>query len=186
MKSLFLALILGIVTGLAACNSSTAVTSTITLTSTTTSTSTLVSTVTSTQMSTVTSPTTITITSTMTSPTTITSTITIVVTTSATTTPATSTTTGTATFSQLALSGRDYYYDFCARCHTLIGAPASGYLAKYGDAGALLNKIKSMPASLTQEQEWWVLSYLLVENNLVSGDIKFDPNTLSQIRLAQL
>jgi hypothetical protein len=182
MKKIYLSLALGIIASLTACSSSPS-TITNTTTSTAISTYTLTSTSTVTVTSTVTSPTTITSTQTVTSSATSTTSTSTGTTTSFQTT--TSGSTVSTTFGQLAVQGKDVYTVKCTQCHAFIGAYGRSVLASYQDAASLLRKIATMPPSIgmvTQER-WEVLSYLLVANNLISGDTPFNPDSLSQVLL---
>lgn len=90
------------------------------------------------------------------------------------------------TFSELALNGEQSYSDNCFNCHgDLFAESASNNsLAWYQNAQNLLEKISDMPNSGEQEQ-WEVLSYLLLEHDWVSETMIFDVDTLSQISLSQ-
>ena len=90
-------------------------------------------------------------------------------------------------FSELALKGEQSYSGNCVNCHgeSLSTGPASNViLSKYQNAQNLLEKISRMPSSGEQEQ-WEVLSYLLLEHDWVSGTTIFNVDTLSQISLSQ-
>ena len=96
---------------------------------------------------------------------------------------ATVTNTSTSTtFGQLALKGEQSYNYSCTRCHgsNHVGTYSSSYLSIFKHAQGLLNKIGTMPAGGQQDQ-WEILSYLLVKNNWVSGDTIFNPDTLFEI-----
>jgi hypothetical protein len=101
----------------------------------------------------------------------------------------TTTTTSTSqetTFSKLAAGGKQSYGANCVNCHgeTLSTAAASSVtLSKYQNAQKLLEKISRMPTSGAQDQ-WEVLSYLLLEHGWVSGNTIFNAGTLSQIALS--
>jgi hypothetical protein len=91
------------------------------------------------------------------------------------------------TFSKLAVNGKQSYGANCVNCHgeALSTAAASSVaLSKYQNAQKLLEKISKMPTSGQQEQ-WEVLSYLLLEHNWVFGNTIFNPGTLSQIALSR-
>ncbi|MFC1846519.1 DUF2202 domain-containing protein [Chloroflexota bacterium] len=92
-----------------------------------------------------------------------------------------------ATFSELAMTGEQSYSGNCFNCHgvSLSTGPASNVtLSKYQNAQNLLEKISGMPSSGEQEQ-WEVLSYILLEHDWVSGTTIFNVDTLSQILLSQ-
>ncbi|MDO8569119.1 MAG: c-type cytochrome [Dehalococcoidales bacterium] len=108
--------------------------------------------------------------------------------------PSPSPTPSPATFGQMAIVGQTAYSGSCAACHgsqgqggsaqALIGSRAR--LAKYGNAQALLNYIsRTMPPGTTlPHQEYLnILSYLLMQNNDVSGGTPFDESQLSGIVL---
>ena len=101
-----------------------------------------------------------------------------------------STTTSTSqetTFSKLAANGKQSYNANCVNCHgeaLSTAAASSATLSKYQNAQKLLEKISRMPTSGEQEQ-WEVLSYLLLEHNWVAGNAIFNQDTLSQIALSQ-
>jgi hypothetical protein len=103
----------------------------------------------------------------------------------------TSTTTSTGTskakFSEIAVNGKQIYSSNCINCHgeaLSTGVASSVTLSKYQNAQKLLEKISGMPTRGAQEQ-WEVLSYLLLEHNWVSGTATFNLDTLSQIALSQ-
>jgi hypothetical protein len=105
------------------------------------------------------------------------------------TTTTTATTTGTskATFGSLAVNGGKIYNSSCINCHgeslsTL--ASSSATLAKNQNAQKLLERIAGMPIS-GEQQQWEVLSYLLLEHEWVSGNTVFNLDILSQISLSQ-
>ncbi len=101
-----------------------------------------------------------------------------------TTTKSTSTRT---TFSELAVNGKQSYSDNCFNCHGVsLSTVSASYdtLSGYQNAQNLLEKISRMPTSGEQEQ-WEVLSYLLLEHDWVSGTTIFNVDTLSQISLSQ-
>jgi mono/diheme cytochrome c family protein len=113
-----------------------------------------------------------------------------------TTSTATSSTTSSS-FGQLSQLGQQVYAQECATCHgstgqggsapALIGADSS--LNTFQNADSLLSFIsKTMPltapGSLSQEQYWQLLSFLVLQNDFVSAQTAFDPNTLSQILLS--
>jgi hypothetical protein len=103
-----------------------------------------------------------------------------------TTTTTTSSISQETTFGKLAASGKQSYAAKCVNCHgeALSTAAASSVtLSKYQNAQKLLEKISQMPTSGEQEQ-WEVLSYLLLEHDWVSGNTIFNPGTLSQISLS--
>lgn len=92
-----------------------------------------------------------------------------------------------ATFSELSVNGKQSYSDNCFNCHgnSLSTVSASiNALSGYQNAQNLLEKISRMPNSGVQEQ-WEVLSYLLLEHDWVSGTTIFGIDTLSQISLSQ-
>ncbi|MFC1865581.1 DUF2202 domain-containing protein [Chloroflexota bacterium] len=102
------------------------------------------------------------------------------------TTTTISTSTGTP-FSELALKGEQSYSDNCFNCHGVslsTGLASNVTLSKYQNAQNLLEKISGMPNRGEQEQ-WEVLSYLLVEHDWVSGTTIFNVGTLPQISLTQ-
>lgn len=110
----------------------------------------------------------------------------VAVTTEIPTTTTKSTSTGT-TFSELALNGKQSYSDNCFNCHgNSLSTGSASYvtLSGYQNAQNLLEKISRMPNSGEQEQ-WEVLSYLLLEHDWVSGTTIFNMDTLSQISLSQ-
>jgi len=107
-------------------------------------------------------------------------------TTEITTTTTISTSTG-ATFGELALNGKQSYSDNCFNCHgNSLSTESASYvtLSGYQNAQNLLEKISRMPNSGEQEQ-WEVLSYLLLEHDWVSGTTIFNVDNLSQISLSQ-
>jgi mono/diheme cytochrome c family protein len=100
------------------------------------------------------------------------------------------------TAGQLAEQGKTVYARSCAACHgdqgqganapALIGTGEG--LAKYGDAQQLLEKIsttmpKGAPGSLSEEEYLHVLSFLLVEDNLVKADAVIPTDALSGIEV---
>ena len=100
------------------------------------------------------------------------------------------------TAGQLAEQGKTVFARSCAGCHGAQGqganAPAligtSEALAKYGDAQKLLEKIsttmpKSAPGSLSKEEYLHVLSFLLVEDNLVKADAVIPTDALSGVEV---
>lgn len=110
----------------------------------------------------------------------------VTVTTEITTTTTISTSTG-ATFGELALNGEQSYSDNCFNCHgNSLSTESASYvtLSGYQNAQNLLEKISRMPNSGEQEQ-WEVLSYLLLEHDWVSGTTIFNMDALSQISLSQ-
>jgi mono/diheme cytochrome c family protein len=102
-----------------------------------------------------------------------------------------------SSFGQLAQLGQAVYAGECAACHGSSGqgssAPAligaSSNLGTFQNANSLLSFIsKTMPltapGSLSQEQYWELLSFLILQNDFVSAQTAFDPNALSQITLS--
>jgi len=84
------------------------------------------------------------------------------------------------------MNGEPLFNNNCGRCHaTFSGEYGHSVLAEYGDAGRLLAKIISMPVTLTQQQGWEILSYLLLENGFVAGEAVFNAGALSQIPLPE-
>ncbi|MDV2989079.1 MAG: DUF2202 domain-containing protein [Dehalogenimonas sp.] len=103
------------------------------------------------------------------------------------TTPTATSTPVIATFSELALKGKLSYNGNCFNCHgnSLSTGPSSvAILASYQNAQGLLARISTMPTR-GQQDEWEVISYLLLEHNWVSGDAVFNKDTLSQILLTR-
>ena len=99
------------------------------------------------------------------------------------TTPSTTGTPSTATFAELAVKGKASYSGNCFNCHgnsLSTGITSTAILSFYQNAQNLLNKISTMPNKGPQDQ-WEVLSYLLLEHHWVSGDEVFDKDTLAQI-----
>jgi mono/diheme cytochrome c family protein len=91
------------------------------------------------------------------------------------------------TFNELALNGKQSYGDNCFNCHGdsfTNGSAGYAILSEYQDAQKLLEIISRMPNSGEQEQ-WEVLSYLLLEHEWVSETATFNADTLSQISLTQ-
>ena len=106
----------------------------------------------------------------------------VTVTTEIPTTTAISTPTGTP-FSELAVNGKQSYSDNCFNCHGEHISTGSYFtLSGYQNAQKLLEKISTMPNSGEQDQ-WEVLSYILLEHGWVSGTEIFNVDTLSQISL---
>jgi mono/diheme cytochrome c family protein len=108
------------------------------------------------------------------------------VTTENTTTTTTTSTSQEITFNKLAANGKQSYGGNCINCHgesMSAGSASSVTLSKYQNAQKLLEKISMMPTSGVQDQ-WEVLSYLLLEHGWVSGNTIFNPDTLSQIALS--
>lgn len=104
-----------------------------------------------------------------------------------TTATATKSTSTGATFSELAFNGEQAYSNNCFNCHgnsLSVGPSSYVTLSKYQNAQNLLEKISRMPNSGEQEQ-WEVLSYLLLEHDWVSGTTIFNMDNLSQISLTQ-
>ncbi|MGI2335258.1 MAG: DUF2202 domain-containing protein [Dehalogenimonas sp.] len=102
------------------------------------------------------------------------------------TTPTITSTITVATFSQLALKGKSSYSGNCFNCHgnsLSTGSTSAVILSSYQNAQRLLTQISTMPTR-GQQDEWEVLSYLLLEHNWVSGDAIFNEDTLSQILLS--
>jgi len=96
----------------------------------------------------------------------------------------------------MAENGKIVYSARCAPCHgkngegglgsPLIGAGAD--LAKYNDAGNLLDNIsstmpKNSPGSLSRQDNIDVLLYILLQNNYISTEAPFKPDSLSVIKL---
>jgi len=101
--------------------------------------------------------------------------------------------TGGLTFGQLAVSGQTVFTGRCASCHEGGSGPAltgqNNNLKSYGNAASLLSRISATmptnaPGSLTQQQYWDVLAYLLVQDGFVTSQTTFDANNLSQVPLA--
>lgn len=99
-----------------------------------------------------------------------------------------------ATFGQYSQQGQGVFASRCASCHGGNGqgavAPAlwgaSANLAKYKNAGALLDFVSSTmpgnaPGSLSREDYIYVVSYLLGQNNYVSGDTRFEESKLGSV-----
>jgi cytochrome c len=102
------------------------------------------------------------------------------------------------TVASLADKGVNIYNTACARCHGGsgqggIGPPLmsdSANLSKYGTAQALFSFIKnsmpfSAPGSLPENEYHQVTAYLIMKNNLLPGDQKFEPADLANISLAK-
>jgi hypothetical protein len=91
------------------------------------------------------------------------------------------------TIGQLAVKGQEIYDTYC-RCHgsNLIGSYGYIYLSSFGNARNLLDyNGAAMPkgGGISQQEQWEVLCYLLVQNNFTSPDTVFNLDTLSQIQL---
>jgi len=92
--------------------------------------------------------------------------------------------------------GIHVYQNSCSRCHGANGQGGVGpaivgnsntHLA-YPTAAALLAKISTTmpqdkPGTLSQAEYYQVLSYILLQNNWVTGQSIFNANNLSQILL---
>jgi hypothetical protein len=103
------------------------------------------------------------------------------------TTTTTTSVSNVTTFNELALNGKQSYGDNCFNCHGdsfTNGSAGYAILSEYQDAQKLLEIISRMPNSGEQEQ-WEVLSYLLLEHEWVSETATFNADTLSQISLTQ-
>lgn len=100
------------------------------------------------------------------------------------------------TFQQLAEAGKTVYATYCAKCHgagggrvtapPLIGTNTN--LPAYNNAQGLLNFIDTQmpfnaPGSLTQQEYLEILSFILLQNNLVAPGSVLDTTKLSGILL---
>jgi alcohol dehydrogenase (cytochrome c) len=103
---------------------------------------------------------------------------------------------GSSTAGQLVEPGKAVFNRSCASCHGAQGQGGAGPaligtgegLKKYGDAQKLYEKIsttmpQSAPGSLSQEDYLRVLSFILVEDNLVQADAPISPDALAGIKL---
>lgn len=115
---------------------------------------------------------------------------------STTVTTTTTTASGSPTFAQLANSGKTIFASRCAKCHgdqgqgitgpALIGPSAN--LIKYSTAQGLLSFIGTAmpfdaPGSLSHQEYLQLLSFLLVQNNDVTGSIAFNESALASVQL---
>lgn len=90
-----------------------------------------------------------------------------------------------ATFGELAVKGKISYNGNCFNCHgnsLSTGSSSTAILSSYQNAQRLLTQISTMPTRGPQD-EWEVLSYLLLEHEWVSGDAVFSQETLDEIPL---
>jgi cytochrome c len=100
------------------------------------------------------------------------------------------------TFGQIATAGKTVYASKCAGCHGDNGqgvtAPAvmgaNAQLSKYNTAQGLLDYISismpfNAPGKLSRQEYLNVLSFLLVQNNLVPSGNPFDSNQLNTLQL---
>ncbi len=89
-------------------------------------------------------------------------------------------------------AGREVYTGECAECHGMNGEGGTGPLligggkriATYASTDRLYDYVSrtmpfDAPGSLTPEQNWNVLGYLLVENELLPGDVVLGPESES-------
>jgi mono/diheme cytochrome c family protein len=118
---------------------------------------------------------------------------------SASSTTATTTTTtpsGSPTFAEFSDSGKTIFASHCAKCHgdqgqgitgpALIGPSAN--LIKYTTAQGLLSFIGTAmpldaPGSLSHQEYLQLLSFLLVQNNDVTGSTTFNESALGTVQL---
>jgi mono/diheme cytochrome c family protein len=98
----------------------------------------------------------------------------------------------------LADAGKTVYTESCAKCHGVNGegggSPAltgsKANLGKYSTAQALLDLVsKQMPlgkgGSLSSQAYIQVISFLLVQNQIVQPSAKLDINSLDTIKLSK-
>ena len=115
---------------------------------------------------------------------------------STTVTTTTTTASGGPTFAQLADSGKTIFASRCAKCHgdqgqgitgpALIGSSAN--LIKYSTAQTLLSFIGTAmpldaPGSLSHQEYLQLLSFLLIQNNDVTGSTVLNESALASVQL---
>ena len=101
--------------------------------------------------------------------------------------PITSVSTGT-TFGELALNGKISYRNNCFNCHgdsLSTGSASYNTLTNHQNAQNLLEIIAEMPHTSGEQEQWGVLSYLLLEHDWVSKTTIFSVENLPQISLSK-
>ncbi|MBI2858133.1 MAG: cytochrome c [Chloroflexi bacterium] len=102
------------------------------------------------------------------------------------------------TYGQMADQGREIFAQRCAKCHGEQGRGGQGpalmgpdaHLEKFNTTQGLISFVEAAmpmddPGSLSGEEYWKVVSYLITQNGLVSRDIPFDAGKMEDTRLVK-